>query len=212
MHRLTIALSATALVVALFGSTPAGHAVASAVPLFAKKAGYADRAGNASALSGVKVSRQPRPGMLVPLTADGKFPVSVGSIGPVGPKGDKGDRGDKGEPGPSGPKGATGTAGPAGPRGPEGARGSTGISGWQYLTAGKSIKGGEFDNLSIDCPKGKKALGGGVAVPYPHYVARVIQSAPGGAAATGWLATVANDGSKVAISAYVWVICAFVAS
>jgi hypothetical protein len=47
-----------------------------------------------------------------------------------------------------------------------------------------------------------------VAVPYPNLYARVIQSAPSGAAATGWLATVKNEYPNYPISAYVWAICA----
>ena len=114
MKRLPLVLSATALVVAVFGSTPVGHAVGSAIPAFAKSAGYAKQAGNASALNGIKASKQPRPGMLVPLGADGKFPSSVGLVGPAGPAGPKGDRGDRGETGAVGPKGAAGPAGPVG--------------------------------------------------------------------------------------------------
>ncbi len=60
MKRLPLVLSATALVVAVFGSTPVGHAVGSAIPAFAKSAGYAKQAGNASALNGIKASKQPR--------------------------------------------------------------------------------------------------------------------------------------------------------
>jgi len=65
-------LSATALAVAVLGSTPAGHAVGSKIPAFAKSAGYAKQAGNASALNGIRASKQPRPGLLVPLGADGR--------------------------------------------------------------------------------------------------------------------------------------------
>ena len=105
MRRLPFMLSAAALVVAVLGSTPVGHAVGSQVPLFAKKAGYANRAGNAATLNGLKASKLPRPGLLLPLAADGKFPASVGQVGPAGPKGDKGDKGDRGE---SGARGADG--------------------------------------------------------------------------------------------------------
>ena len=44
MKRLPLVLSTTALIVAVFGSTPVGHAVASAIPPFAKSAGYAKQA------------------------------------------------------------------------------------------------------------------------------------------------------------------------
>ena len=65
MKRLPLVLSTTALIVAVFGSTPVGHAVASAIPPFAKSAGYAKQAGNASALNGIRASKQPRPGTLL---------------------------------------------------------------------------------------------------------------------------------------------------
>jgi hypothetical protein len=211
MNRLPIMLSATALVVALFGATPAGEAVGSKVPLFAKTSGYAKRAGTAATLRGIEVSKQPRPGMLLPLDADGKFPASLGLVGPAGGRGEKGDKGATGERGPAGPKGATGPTGPIGAAGAAGPRGPSGVSGWQYLTAGRSIKSDDAVTWGVDCPGGKKALGGGVAVPYPNLFARVIQSAPGGAAANGWLVTVANDYPSYTINAYVWVICASVA-
>lgn len=204
MSRLALVLSATALTVALFGSTPVGHAVGSKVPFFAKTAGYANRAGSAAALGGVKLSKQPRPGTLLPLGADGRFPASVGLTGPAGSKGEKGD------PGPAGPKGAVGPAGPAGQRGPAGEKGVSGVSGWQYLTESKSIKADGSATLQVNCPSGKRALGGGVAVPYPNLYARVLQSAPSGAAATGWLASVLNSYPNYTITATVWVICAVV--
>jgi hypothetical protein len=50
-----------------------------------------------------------------------------------------------------------------------------------------------------------------VAVPNPWLV-HVVESAPGGAAATGWVATVWNESKHTATSAFVWVICANVAS
>ena len=208
MRRLPLVLSSAALVVALFGSTPAGEAVTSKVPLFAKKAGYADRAGTAAALNGIRASKLPRPGMLVPLAADGKFPASVGLVGPPGPKGDKGDKGAVGERGPAGLKGTAGATGPAGPRGP------SGISGWQYLTAGMNIPPKSGRTWQVNCPRGTKALGGGVAHAneYKTYT-KVMESAPAGAG-TGWAASVFNDAPSggITYSSFVWVICARVDS
>jgi hypothetical protein len=204
MKRLPLVLSTTALIVAVFGSTPVGHAVGSAIPAFAKSAGYAKQAGNASALMGIKASKQPRPGTILPLGADGKFPASVGAVGPVGPKGEKGDRGETGAAGPKGATGPTGARGPAGPVGP------SGVSGWSYHTKGASLGGESFKTVNVDCPAGKKALGGGVALTSGLWAMRLIQSAPSGAAATGWLATVANDASNYTTSFYVWAICAVV--
>ena len=203
MKRLPIVISTTALLVALFGSTPVGHAVGAAIPSFAKTAGYANQAGNAASVGRVKVSKQPRPGMLLPLGADGKFPASVGLNGPIGPKGEKGEKGDKG---------SKGDVGPAGPAGPVGPRGVSGVSGWQYLTEGKAIPPNAYQGWRVDCPSGKKALGGGVAVEPLKLkgAARVVESAPSGASATGWQVAIYN-GTDFSMSGYAWVICASVA-
>jgi hypothetical protein len=86
-QRLPLTLSALALVVALFGATPLGRAardLTGVVPPFAKKAGYAT---NAAAVNGIRASRTAKAGYLVPLKADGKFPVSVGQAGPAGASG-----------------------------------------------------------------------------------------------------------------------------
>ena len=195
--RVPLALSSAALVVALFGSTPLGHAVTTAIPPLAQHARTAD---NAAAVTGIKASRLPRPGRLVPLGPDGKLPASVGQVGPQGPKGDPG---------------AAGPAGPAGPRGyqgvpgREGARGPSGISGWQFVTEGFSIKPDLATGAQVWCPNGKKALGGGVAA-YggPYWLSRIVQSAPAGQA-TGWIAMVRNDGIST-VTYFVWAICAFV--
>ncbi len=223
-RRLPVVLSATALAVAVFGSTPVGHAVGSAVTPFAKHAKRADYATNAGAVNGIRASKLPRAGQLLPLGKDGKFPASVGLAGPAGPAGPQGPKGDKGEhgaPGPIGPKGATGPKGstgparPAGPAGPAGPRGPSGISGWEYRTNGFGIPPKDdgvratVGTGQVDCTDGKRALGGGVAVVNPHYLVRVLQTAPAGAEATGWVATVSNE-NPTSWNAYVWVMCAYV--
>ena len=96
MKRLPLVLSATALVVAVFGSTPVGHAVGSAIPAFAKSAGYAKQAGNASALNGIKASKQPGPACSCPSAPTEVPRLRRASAGPAGPKGDKGDKGATG--------------------------------------------------------------------------------------------------------------------
>ena len=155
--RLPLALATTALLVVLLGSTSLGEAareLASAVPPFAKKAGYAKSAGfakNAGAVGGIKASRQPKPGLLVPLGADGKFPAAVGQVGPQGPKGDAGE------------------AGPAGP---------TGLSELEIVTA-QSVN----DNLAglktatASCPAGKKVISGGAQI-QSSPVFPITQSSP----------------------------------
>jgi hypothetical protein len=151
--RLPLVLSITALLVALFGSTPLGHAAGDLLqktPPFAKRAGFANRAGtaqNALALGGHKASAFPT------LDAAGKLPAAVIATnlqGPPGPKGDKGEKGDKG------------LKGDKGDKGDKGLQGSPGISGYQIvqgspvpLAANKTVI------ATVTCPAGKKAVGGG---------------------------------------------------
>ena len=142
-----------------------------------------------------------------------------GSQGAAGPKGDTGPKGDPGARGPAGPRGSAGPAGPAGPMGPEGApgpRGPSGYSGWSYHTEGHSIAPEDYETWGVNCPAGKHALGGGVAASGPYVgnyrYGSVVQSAPAGADATGWVVTYSNDFSQGTMSAYVWVLCANVSS
>lgn len=69
-HRAAIALSMTALVVAVLSQTSIGNAAVGAVrvALFAQNAGK---------VNNIQASRTPMPGMLVPLNARGKLPSSV---------------------------------------------------------------------------------------------------------------------------------------
>jgi Collagen triple helix repeat (20 copies) len=199
MTRLALVLSATALTVALLGSTPVGQAVTSRAPLFAKTAGYAQRAVDAAALRGIKASKQPRPGTLVPLGADGRFPASVGLAGPTGEKGDKGDQGARG------PAGPEGDIGPQGARGPAGLPGPSGIGGLEYVVSqGTDVRNGERRSATVMCSKGKKALGGGVSS--SSALADIRQSAPtnGGG---GWAGTAANTTARYDDTVFVWVIC-----
>jgi Collagen triple helix repeat (20 copies) len=208
-QRLALAFSATALVVALFGTTSIGHAVEAAVSPFAKRAGYAT---NAGAVNGIKASRQPRAGQLVALGRDGKFPASVAIGGPTGPqglKGDKGDRGETGARGPAGPKGEPGTKGATGaigPIGPQGLPGPSGVSGWRFVTERRDIPRDGWATWTANCPPGTKALGGGVTSAVVNYGTKIVQSAPAGQA-TGWLVTAGHD-RNATTPYYAWVICA----
>src|SRR5262249_26536354 len=127
-RHLPVVLSAAALVVAVLGATSQGYAAmqgAVRVARFAK---------NAAKVAGIGASKKPKPGKLVPLGKNGKFPASVlpsvkgppgaegargpaGPVGPQGPAGTVGPRGLKGATGPAGPKGTTGAQGPGGPPG-----------------------------------------------------------------------------------------------
>lgn len=81
--KLPLVLSATALVVALFGATPLGNAAYNMVS-FAKNAGK---------VNGIKASRAPKANQLLPLGPTRKFPSSVVPQGPPGPQGPAGPAG-----------------------------------------------------------------------------------------------------------------------
>jgi hypothetical protein len=94
-QRLPLVLSATALVVALVGSTPLGNAaqnVLEQVP----RAKRADFAANAGKLNGHKSSLNPTRGQIPVVGADGKLPASIGAVGPAGAQGERGPAGASG--------------------------------------------------------------------------------------------------------------------
>jgi Collagen triple helix repeat (20 copies) len=195
-RRLPIVLAATGLAISVFGSTPVGHALSSAVSS-AKRAAYAK---NAGAVNGIKASKQPKPGRLVPLGPDGKFPASVGLAGPQGPKGLKGDKGDRG---PAGPKGDPGSQGPQGPAG------LNGISGWGYYVVPQDITSKQIQTWTATCPTGQEPLGGGVARgQVDKYDQQILDTAPlVDPDATGWVVTVYNH-EATTVTDYAWVTCA----
>jgi hypothetical protein len=144
--------------------------------------------------------------------ADRLSPTAISSLGRPGPAGPAGATGAKGETGERGPAGATGPAGPAGPAGEQGApgpTGPTGVSAFQYIVrrSDADVQKDSYQRWSVDCPNGKKALGGGVSTSEP-YSTRVIESAPTDGAA-GWGVGVKNEGGPT-MSAYAWVTCAYV--
>lgn len=151
-QRLPLILSATALVVALFGSTPLGSAagrLVSTIPPFAKKSAYADVAGNALQLNGHKASVSGLPGTIPLLNARGKLPAVIGALGPAGPAGQAGPQGAQG------PQGATGLRGPAGPVD------TSKLLGRTLVVATSHIENGSVDTESVSCPTGYEAVGGG---------------------------------------------------
>ena len=89
-QRLPVVLSAAALLIAVLGATPLGHAARQGV---ARVALYAKNAGK---VGGIAASKKPKAGKLLPLGRNGKFPASVlpgGVRGPAGPEGARGPRG-----------------------------------------------------------------------------------------------------------------------
>jgi hypothetical protein len=111
-QRAPLALSLTALVVAVLGSTPVGQAVTSKIPPFAKAAGFAKVAGNSEKLNGRGSALSGAPGTIPVVGTDGKLPESLGAVGPRGPQGERGPQG------PAGSAGSGSTSSPAsGPAG-----------------------------------------------------------------------------------------------
>jgi hypothetical protein len=140
----SVAVAAGSLVLALLAFAPLAG---SAKGIFAA---------NADKIDGIHASKTVKPGKLLPLGVNGKFPASVvptvrgprGATGPAGPTGSAGGTGatgPQGLPGPMGPRGAQGVPGEdgwdglPGPQGPIGAMGLTGPKG--DPGAGVALKG-----------------------------------------------------------------------
>ena len=128
--QVSIVISLSALVVAVFGSTPLGHAAAKMV---VPKSSVGTKQLKKAAVTSLKV----KDGSL--LAADfkaGQLPAGPqgpkGDTGPSGAKGAQGSQGLQGAQGPQGPQGAQGAQGPAGPAGPQG---PAGISGYQRVVS-----------------------------------------------------------------------------
>lgn len=102
---------------------------------------------------------------------------------PAGPQGSKGDTGAPGAPGAKGETGAPGV------RGDAGAPGAPGVSGYQQVSSPEIPNPNGLRTVGrVDCPAGKKVLGGGVfAVSEAQYVQ---VSAPEGP--TTWKAEIKN--------------------
>jgi Collagen triple helix repeat (20 copies) len=112
----SIPLVLALLVLALLAWSPLGRAAGRTVASFAK---------NAGAVNGIKASRKPTAGRLLPLGRNGKFPAAVVPVA----RGAQGAQGAPGAPGPEGPIGPVGPAGPAGEAGPIGPAGRAGPPG-----------------------------------------------------------------------------------
>lgn len=102
MRTARIIVSGAALLLVLLAASPAGGAARRSIAAFAH---------NAGAVNGIKASRTPKPGRLVPLGKNAKLPRAV--VPTI--RGARGLQGPAGPPGPVGPQGPQGAAGPAGP-------------------------------------------------------------------------------------------------
>ena len=168
-RRLPIALGVAAVLVALLGFASLGEASRLASPVRLAKF-----ASNAGAVNGIKASKKPKAGQLVPLNKKGKFPESVipesnvgieieGPPGPPGPPGAKGATGPAGPQGPQGPPGAQGFQGPQGPQGERGATGA-GLSGMHIVSDQTEANADSPKTLNVFCPSGERMISGGARV------------------------------------------------
>jgi hypothetical protein len=161
-QRLPIALSVTALLVAVFGATPYGEAASNAaLSTFAQNAGKLggfapaktakkntvvvrgangkiDRASLPLALAQLgRAAAQGPPGPPGPAGASG----AQGLQGPQGGPGPQGDPGGNGQPGPQGDPGGNGQPGPQGEQGLAGAQGTQGAQGPQGTQGPQGAQG-----------------------------------------------------------------------
>ena len=102
--RTTVGLAGAVLALTALAAGPAGGAARRSIAAFAA---------NAGAVNGIKASRTPKAGRLVPLGRNAKLPASVvpsrrGARGLTGPPGSVGPQGPAGPAGPAGPPGAAG--------------------------------------------------------------------------------------------------------
>jgi hypothetical protein len=191
-RRLPIALGLAGLLVGVLGFTSLGEAsVRSVSATVVPKAKFAT---NAGAVNGIKASRTPRAGYLIPLKSNGKLPDKVlpyqidvvGEQGPPGAKGDKGDKGDtgpaglqgnpgpSGSPGPQGPSGPPGDTGPAGPQGPAG----PGLKGLHIVSFESDTNNDDNKSASVACPSGERMISGGSAVQPENGRVMIVRSVP----------------------------------
>jgi len=86
-----------------------------------------------------------------------------------------------------------------GPQGPAGSPGTSGVSGHQIVAHQEFLSGGTSANVHVECPTGKRVLGGGFEIETPNDV-RVFSSEPsdgnGNLIDHGWNTFVQNAGSS----------------
>jgi hypothetical protein len=184
-QRLPLILAATALLVALLGSTPLGRAAESAMEQVVPRAKKADFAANAGKLNGHKSSINPRRGQIPVVGANGKLAASIGAVGP------------KGDPG---------------PQGAQGPQGGPGVSGYLRVTENITVPDGNATpNFGVSCPGGRSVLAGGYTFRREHTDALFVFESQPASNSSGWQFRVSNEtgGAKPMT---LFAVCANVAS
>jgi hypothetical protein len=105
-----------------------------------------------------------------------------------------------------------GPRGPLGPQGPPGEKGAPGTSARQVVTAETALTSGSPKGVTVLCPPGKKALGGGADVTGAgRDRTGITESTP--SADAGWQArAVELTATSADWQLHVYAVCAFVAS
>lgn len=86
----------------------------------------------------------------------------IGAPGEIGPAGAQGPKGEKGEKGDTGLQGPEGISGPTGPQGPPGTSASFNP---QFISGFNGPNDISQKAVTVACPSGTKAIGGGFSVP-----------------------------------------------
>lgn len=138
-----------------------------------------------------------------------------GVPGPQGTPGAQGIPGPQGTPGPEGTPGPQGIPGPEGSPGPTGSPGSDGINGTNGdVSSYRAVNGpliwvpaNQIVLDQLECPGGRRALGGGASVYGDDLVMNESYPA-GGAGSSGWVVSMRStlNGGSFAV----WAICATV--
>jgi Collagen triple helix repeat (20 copies) len=211
--KLNTIMAATALVVAVLGATPLGHA---AGRLVLPKASVGAGQLKANAVTGSKVKN----GSLD--AADfkaGALPAAPqGPKGDAGPQGAQGQPGSQGQPGPQGPQGEQGIPGVPGPKGDKGdpgekgAKGDPGMASTVVRTAYRTVAvGAGSEEFSASCLPGERATGGGGAFGTISPGDALVYSAPApngaGQTPTKWWVA-AHNGTANEKQLFVYVVCA----
>lgn len=138
-NRLPLIISITALIVAVLGTTPLGHAAYTAVvpnsvgALQLRNGAVTGAKLRGDAVTSGKVKNR---SLRAIDFADGQLPA-----GPAGAKGDKGSKGDTGAPG---------------------------LSGYEIVSKNNAVTTAGFNSATVTCPTGKRALGGGFSTVGPY--------------------------------------------
>jgi len=146
--RYGLAIKGAALATVLALAVAGVPAVAQ--PIATTSAGIAKRVKKALRLGGAANKRSVKAIQIARNTQKQPGPQGIpGPVGPPGPKGGKGEKGDLGE---------------KGEKGDQGIQGLPGVSGLEVV-ANRGVEGaGDFRELAVECPGGKRVFGGGAFI------------------------------------------------